>query len=58
LPVGVSFFSRYRLNLSADIGPSLFHRKSPGFNPTAEELELYPFRDYGLWGNLKIGFRF
>lgn len=58
LPLGVTYFSRYRLNFSVDVGPSYFRHKSPGYMPTQEELEKYPYNSVGLWGNLKIGFRF
>jgi len=58
LPIGLTYFLRTRLNFSIDIGPSYFHHKSPGYMPTKEELDRYPYSDFGLWGNLKIGFRF
>jgi len=58
IPLGLTYFSKSRLNFSLDLGPSYFRHKSPGYAPTQEELEKYPFTSFGLWGNLKIGFRF
>jgi len=58
LPIGVTYFSKNSVNFSVDIGPSSFYHKSPGYNPTQDELDKYPFSDFGVWGNLKIGYRF
>ncbi|MFK8037883.1 MAG: hypothetical protein AB8B74_06305 [Crocinitomicaceae bacterium] len=58
LPIGLTYFSKNDLNFSIDIGPSYFNHKSPGYMPTQEELDKYPFSDFGFWGNLKIGLRF
>ena len=58
LPIGLSYFTKHRINFNIDVGPSYFNHKSPGYQPTQEEIERYPFTDFGLWGNLKIGFRF
>jgi hypothetical protein len=57
IPIGLTYFSKNRLNFSIEIGPSYFDHKSPGFLPTQEELDTYPYSDFGIWGNLKIGFR-
>ena len=58
LPIGLTYFAKNGMNFSVDIGPSSFRHKSPGYKPTKEELDKYPFSDFGLWGNLKIGLRF
>lgn len=58
LPIGITYFSKIRMNFSVDIGPSYFRHKSPGYMPTQQEIAKYPYTNFGFWGNLKIGFRF
>lgn len=58
MPIGLTYFSKNRWNFSIEIGPSYFDHKSPASNRvTQEEFDKYPYSDFGIWGNLKIGFR-
>ena len=58
IPLGITYFAKNKMNFSIDIGPSYFQHKSPGYRPTIEEQNRYPYSDYGIWGNFKLGFRF
>jgi hypothetical protein len=58
IPFGISYFGKGMFNFGIDIGPAVRHHISPGYMPTLEEQEKYPFTDYGIFGNLKLGFRF
>jgi len=58
LPVGITYFGKRYFNFGFDIGPAVRRHMSPGYMPTPEELARYPFTDFGVFGNLKLGFRF
>ena len=57
-PFGLTFFARGPINFGMDIGPAYRIHHSPGYMPTPEELAKYPFNDFGIFGNLKMGIRF
>lgn len=58
MPIGLTYFSKNRWNFSIEIGPSYFDHKSPGgFKITQEILDRYPYSEFRIWGNIKIGFR-
>ncbi len=58
IPIGITFFSSGQINIGCDIGPSYVQHQSPGFKPTPEELARYPYTDFSVFGNLKLGIRF
>lgn len=58
VPFGVTYCGINRLNISIDAGPAYIFHKSPGYRPTREEKAKYPFSDYGVFGNLKLSYRF
>jgi len=58
LPIGLTYFAKFPINIGFDLGPALRQHHSPGYMPTAAELEKYPFLDFGLFGNIKMGIRF
>lgn len=58
LPIGLTYFAKFPVNIGFDLGPALKKHHSPGYMPTQAELEKYPFTDFGLFGNIKLGIRF
>jgi len=58
IPFGLTWFSNFRMNFGFDVGPAVTKHISPGYFGFEEEPKSYPFTDYGVFGNLKVGFRF
>lgn len=53
IPLGVTFFSKHKINIGLDIGPAYGQLSESGFAENEEtETTIY------LYGNLKIGLRF
>lgn len=58
LPLGLTYFAKFPINIGFDLGPALRIHHSPGYMPTPAELDKYPFTDFGIFGNIKMGIRF
>ena len=58
IPIGVTYFTKSKINLHLDVGPAYFYHISPGYKPTAAEKIKHPYSNYGIWGNFKVSFRF
>jgi len=58
IPLGFTFYTRSSMNVGVDIGPSYFRHKSASYFDTEEVKSQYPFSEFGIWGNIKLGWRF
>jgi len=58
LPVGVTYFKSGAINIGIDIGPAYIRHLSADVLAEEVLVALYPFNDFGFYGNLKVGFRF
>ena len=58
LPIGFTWFAKSPINIGLDIGPAYRYHHSPGYMPTPAEQAKYPFSDFGIFGNMKVGVRF
>ncbi len=57
-PFGLIYVSRFGLNFAVDVGPAFFRNISYGGRDLLASVNTYPFSNWGVWGNFKIGFRF
>jgi len=58
IPFGITLFTDVRLNLGFDFGPAYVIHHSPGYMPSLEELNKYPYNNISVFGNFKLGIRF
>ena len=57
IPIGVTFFSKQRLNIGIDVGPALGKMKNVSNPEKNWESSLFRDRKIRIFGNLKVGFR-
>jgi hypothetical protein len=58
LPIGLTFFSKHNVNIGFDIGPSYDSYLTPGYTHDPVERARYPYSDFGVFGNVKLGIAF
>jgi hypothetical protein len=58
VPIGLTYFTKGRMAYSIDIGPSYQTNYSPFGKVTAEHASTFPNAAFGIYGNLKVSYRF